>query len=180
MNSLIISPHNDDLELYCCYTAMREKPLVVVVTDSYIQPNRGEIGCSARERREETSKAMKLAGCPVYFAGIRDDMVDNMDLINLFCNFEGFEKVYAPAIQGGNPQHDMIGNMAVQVFGDKLVQYTTYTKTELWTPGSIEVVPTQEEIELKEKMLWCYQSQIKLPSTAPHFEAVLGKSEWLI
>lgn len=179
--NLAIIPHEDDESLFLAYTLMREKPLVVVVTDSYIQPNRGDIGCSARERREETSKAMKLVGCPVYFAGIRDDMMDNMDLINLLCNFEGFEKVYAPAIQGGNAQHDMIGNVAVQVFGDKLVQYTTYTKTELWTPGNIEIVPTAAEVELKNKMLDCYQSQINLPATRPHFNAVLGgKSEWLL
>ena len=178
--NLFIAPHNDDEALFGAFTLMREKPLVVVVTDSYIQPNRGEVGCSARERREETSKAMKLVGCPVYFAGIRDDIIDNMDVINLLCSLEGFEKVYAPAIQGGNPQHDMIGNMAIQVFGDKLVQYTTYTKTELWTPGNIEIVPTEEEKDLKNKMLDCYTSQINLRATAPHFLAVRNKSEWLI
>lgn len=177
---LFISPHNDDEVLFGAFTLMREKPLVVIVTDSYIQPIRGEVGCSARQRREETSKAMKLLGCPVFFAGLRDDVLTNSDVISLLASFEGFEKIYAPAVQGGNPQHDMIGNAAIQVFGDKLVQYTTYTKTELWTPGNIEVVPTLEEKELKEKALWCYQSQIKLPSTKPHFEAVIDKSEWLI
>lgn len=177
---LFIAPHNDDEVLFGAFTLMREKPLVIVVTDSYIQPNRGEVGCSARERREETSKAMKLLGCPVFFAGLRDDTLTASDVISLLASFEGFEKVYAPAIQGGNLQHDMIGNAAVQVFGDKLVQYMTYTKTELWTKGNIEVVPTPEEVELKEKAIWCYQSQIKLPSTKPHFEAILGKSEWLI
>src|SRR3990167_7872552 len=142
---LFISPHNDDETLFGAFTLMHEKPLVLIVTDSYIQPNRGDKGCSARERREETSKAMKLLGCPVFFAGLRDDVLTNIDVISLLISFEGFERVYAPAVQGGNVHHDMIGNVASQVFGDRLIQYTTYTKTELWTPGNIEVIPTKEE-----------------------------------
>ena len=177
---LFISPHNDDETLFGAFTLMREKPLVVIVTDSYIQPNRGDKGCSARERREETSKAMKLLGCPVFFAGLRDDVVTSGDVVSLLASFEGFETVYAPAVQGGNIHHDMIGNVALQVFNNNLIQYTTYTKTELHTKGTIELVPTFEERELKNKALWSYQSQINLASTRPHFEAAIGESEWLI
>src|SRR3990167_1799672 len=137
---LFISPHDDDETLFGAFTLMREKPLVVIVTDSYIQPNRGEVGCSARQRREETSKAMKLLGCPVFFAGLRDDVLTNVDVISLLASFEGFEKVYAPAVQGGNPQHDMIGHVAEDIF--PVTRYTTYTKTELWTKGTQEIVPT--------------------------------------
>lgn len=178
--NLFISPHNDDETLFGAFTLMREKPLVLMMTDSYIQPNRGEKGCSARERREETLAALKLIGCPVVFAGLRDDALDTNSILGILSSFDGFEKVYAPAVQGGNPQHDMIGEMARQVFYDKLVFYTTYSKEELWTKGDIEVVPTLEELGLKNRMLECYTSQLYLPATRPHFLAIKDKSEWLI
>lgn len=177
---LFVSPHNDDETLFGAFTLMREKPLVVIVTDSYIQPNRGDKGCSARERREETSRAMRLLGCPVFFAGLRDDTLDAGSVVSLLASFEGFEMIYAPSFQGGNVQHDMISSIAMQVFGPKLVTYTTYTKTELYTKGEIEIIPTSEENELKHQALWCYQSQINLSSTKPHFEAVIDQNEWLI
>lgn len=179
---LFISPHNDDESLFGAFTLIREKPLVVVVTDSFIQPNRGDISCDAHTRRQESIAACKIFGCPIAFLGIKDTELTSSNLSSRLEDFKnlGFEGVYAPAIQGGNPQHDLIGKIANQIFNN-VIYYTTYTKTELWTKGEIEVVPTPEEIELKEKALWCYQSQIKLPATRPHFEAVLGgKSEWLI
>lgn len=175
--NLLIAPHNDDEALFAAYTLMREKPLVLIVTDSFIQFNRGD-GITRLQRRNETLAAMKLAGCPVIFGGIPDNELNLILVKRLLENFHGFEKVYAPAVQGGNAQHDMIGQAAMVTF--PVTQYTTYTKTELWTIGKTEVVPTQEEIDLKNKMLDCYQSQIQLPSTAPHFAAVRGKSEWLI
>lgn len=177
--NLFIAPHNDDEALFGAFTLMREKPLVLVVTDSYIQPKRGDTGCSAIERRNETIAAMKLAGCAVVFGGIHDDELNPSHLFSLYKSFQNFDKVYVPTVQGGNPQHDLIRLVANDYFKN-IAGYTTYTKTELWTEGTLEVVPTPEELELKEKMLWCYQSQIKLPSTKPHFEAVLGRSEWLV
>ena len=176
--NLFLSPHNDDESLFGAFTLLREKPLVVVITDAYIQYNRGNLGCSDAIRKAETIKAMEILKCPVVFLGIKDTELTEEILRKRLEPFTGFEKVYAPAIQGGNPQHDLIGHVAEDIF--PVTRYTTYTKTELWTKGTQEIVPTAEEIELKEKALWCYQSQIKLPSTKPHFEAVLGKSEWLM
>jgi len=176
---LAIIPHNDDDSLYLAYSLMREKPLVVVITDSHIQPERGDKGCSAEERREETIRAMEILKCPVVFLGIKDTELTKENFTERIRPFVGlgFEKVYAPAIQGGNWQHDIIGKVAKELWPD-CICYTTYTKEELWTKGKTEIIPTPEEIELKEKALWCYQSQINLPSTRPHFEAVLGKSEF--
>lgn len=177
-NSIFLAPHNDDESLFGAFTLMREKPLVIIVTDSYIQPERGEVGCDAETRRQETIEAMKIAGCPVVFLGIKDTEL-TVDL--LFMRLKSFhpETVYAPATQGGNLQHDIVGRVAKKLFGAKCKFYTTYTKTDLHTTGTIEVKPTQEEVRKKFFMLGCYKSQLALKSTRPHLEAVLDKSEWL-
>ena len=159
---------------------MREHPLVVICTESHIQPNRGDVGCTEEIRKQETINAMAILGCPVVFLGIKDTELTREILIDRLKPFVGnWEKVYAPYIQGGNSQHDLIGEVARHLF-PSIERYTTYTKTELWTKGDREIIPTEEEKILKIKALDCYKSQILLPSTRPHFLAVINKSEFLI
>lgn len=178
-HTLFIAPHNDDEALFGSYTLIREKPLVVVVTDGFIQAKRGD-DVTWDERRAETLEAMRMAGCPVLFGGIPDDVVNSGLIRSLLGSLFNFSRVYAPALQGGNAHHDMVSVVAREMFHD-VIQYTTYTKDELWTTGNKEIIPSVEEAVLKDQMLNCYQSQINLPSTAPHFEAVRGgKSEWLL
>lgn len=177
MRSLFVSPHNDDETLFGAYTLMREHPLVLVVTDSYIQWKRGD-PITMTQRRNETLAAMKILGCAVVWGEIHDDEVEEGFVHNLLQRFAGFDRIYAPAIQGGNQAHDIIGTVTARL--PNVVKYTTYTKTELWTIGDIEIVPTEKEKWLKNRALDCYTSQIRLPSTAPHFMAVRNKSEWLI
>lgn len=180
--SILFTPHADDETLFCAYTIMREKPLVVLVTDSHIQPNRGEVGCDAETRWQETKKAMEILGAPVMRLGIPDFEL-NYHAFGTFLqnSMDGFEVVYAPAIQEGNPHHDIVARAAKAVFGDKVKQYSTYARGEFFTKGSIEIVPTEEEYELKMKALDCYKSQINLPSTAPHIQAARdNKSEWFV
>lgn len=176
---ILLSPHDDDNALYASFTCIREKPLVVVVTDSWIQPNRGEKGCSAQERAEETRKACETLGCRVFRLGIKDTELNEWNLKEALKPYLHEKTVYAPAIQGGNFQHDLVGRIAKEIFGD-VIQYTTYTKTELWTKGDIEIIPTEEENGLKKRALAQYFSQLQLPSVYPHFVAVINKSEWLI
>lgn len=175
---VFFAPHNDDESLFGAFTLIREKPLVVIITDSYIQPLRGDVGCEADKRRKETIEAMAIAGCPVMFLGIPDTELTDQGLRDRLKGFNA-ETVYAPAIQGGNKQHDIVGRVAGELFGDNCKYYTTYTKTQLHTTGQVEIKPTGQELELKNKMLECYSSQLRLASTHPHFEAVKGKSEWL-
>ena len=178
---LLLAPHNDDESLFAAFTLLRERPLVLIVTDSFIQPERGDRGCSALERRQESIAACKILGSPVAFLGIRDtELTEELvaERLSFFKHLE-FERCYAPAIQGGNAQHDIIGKVAGQIFNN-VTHYTTYTKTELWTKGTIEVIATPKENDLKKKALACYKSQLNLGSTQPHFLAVLNRSEWLI
>lgn len=176
MLNLFLAPHNDDETLFGAFTLMREHPLVVIVTDSWIQYNRGE-NVRADERWEETKRAMEILGCSVIRLGIRDDVIDEWTVEGKLRNFAGFEVIYAPAIIGGNSHHDLVGKVAKNIFGDKVKFYSTYTKENLWVPGIHEVTPTPEEVKLKNKAMECYQSQLTLPTTKPHFDAVRGQKE---
>jgi hypothetical protein len=122
---------------------------------------------------------MSIAQCPVVFLGIRDSELTEADLRKRLKYLKA-ETYYVPAIQGGNWQHDLVGKVCLELFGDKCEKYTTYTKTELYTTGSWEVKPKGNELEIKNRMLDCYKSQLALPSTAPHFSAVRNQSEWLV
>lgn len=177
---VLLSIHDDDSVLFTAFTCLREKPLVVVCLDSYIQPNRGEIGCDHITRANETKKAHEILGCPVIRLGIPDNLATEENITEALRGMSGFDTVYAPALQGGNPHHDMVSRAAGLSFGVRVRYYTTYSKQELWTKGNKEIVPTEEELNLKYKALMCYQSQYNLPATRPHFEAVIGRSEFLM
>lgn len=188
--SLFIAPHPDDETLFGAFTLMREKPLVVIVTDSYVQQNRGE-NITPQQRFQESVNAMKILGCPIVRLGIRDDIVNEFAVMEELAKFKNFEKVYAPALQGGNPCHYIVALASEKVFkrtpvnplnkpSIEFIQYMTYSKEELYTTGSREIIPYVHELDLKNEALACYQSQIQLPATAPHFEAVKGRSEWYL
>ena len=178
--SVLFAPHQDDEALFCAYTIMREKPLVISVTDSWIQPNRGDVGCDAETRWAETKKAMEILGAPCIRLGIKDFELDYQFLGSfLMKSLSGFDTVYCPAIQEGNPQHDIISRACQAVFGSKCKLYSTYAKGEWFSKGDIEIVPTEEEFELKKKALLEYRSQLNLASCAPHFEAAINaKNEY--
>jgi LmbE family N-acetylglucosaminyl deacetylase len=183
VKALLCSPHDDDSCLFAAFVCLRVKPAIVVVLDSYVQPNRGEFGCSAQERAMETLAAHAILGCETMRLGLRDDQATEQRITSALRVLRSTEPpidiVYAPADQeGGNIHHNMVARAAVQVFGDKVRQYTTYTRTELYTRGRVEIVPTAEELDLKNRALECYVSQLRI--NRPHFDAVRGKSEWLV
>tara|TARA_R110000868_G_scaffold135380_3_gene347871 strand:- start:1291 stop:2730 length:1440 start_codon:yes stop_codon:yes gene_type:complete len=177
---IFISPHNDDEALYGSLTLMRYRPLVIIVTDSFVQPLRGDVSCDAETRRKETIAAMKLVGCPVLFMGIPDNELTEEILRERLQGLNP-ETIYIPAVhENGNPQHNLVGKVGLELFGKKCERYCTYVKGDFnIVKGSWEIIPTHPEMELKNKMLDCYKSQINLPSTKPHFDSVRGKSEWL-
>ncbi|GAI09681.1 unnamed protein product, partial [marine sediment metagenome] len=86
-------------------------------------------------------------------------------------------KVYAPSPNSKNRQHNLVGRVAHKLWPDKVIFYSTYTRESFTPTGEIEVKPTQEEIELKNKALDCYKSQMRI--TPHHFKAVYNKSEYL-
>lgn len=180
MNKLLLAPHPDDEVLFAAYTMMREKPVVAILTEATVQQKRGEIGCDAQTRWMESVGSAEILGCPIMRIGIPEDMLtEELAIGFLSKSLANFDVVYIPALQGGHEHHDIVNRAAKAVFGDKCVEYTTYTKTELYTTGDIEIVPTKEEMALKREALKCHGSQLALESTRPHFEAVMNRPEWL-
>ncbi len=179
---VLLSTHNDDSVLFASHILLREKPLVIAITDSHIQKNRGEQGCDAETRWNEDVKAMEIMGCPIIRLGIKDYELVKGNLINFFMfTMKNFDTVYAPAIQGGHEHHDIVGDAAKIAFGDKVVFYGGYEKGQWSASGNKEVPLTEEELALKSRALDCYQSQINLPATKGHFDAArAAKSEWLV
>lgn len=179
---IFLSPHNDDETLFGAYTIMREKPLVVIITDSHIQEDRGELYCDWITRRKETLKAMKIIGAEVAFLGIPDSKISEteirMALINVLEIGDPKElKVFAPMIEGGNPIHDMVGKVAGEMF-ENVEYYSTYTKTRAYPEADIEIKPTDHEWLTKLKMLECYNSQKNLHSTKIYFQYAERNNEY--
>jgi LmbE family N-acetylglucosaminyl deacetylase len=178
---LLFSPHDDDAPLFASATCVREKPIIVVVTDSFIQPLRGDAGCTAEIRAAENEAACNLLGCQVIRLGIADNLLIHIfeDVFrNALWRFDRGTPVYLPALQGGNPQHDLVSRVGCEYF-KHTVFYATYAKGQHFTPLGEAVIPTEEERALKEKALACYTSQLNLAATRPHFEAVREKAEYL-
>ena len=175
MFKIVLAVHNDDECLFCAYTIIREKPLVIIITDGFNQTIYG-VKTDWLERRRESIRAMAILGASVMFMGIRDvDLTENLLYERL--KYINPEVVYAPALQGGHQAHDIVSKIAKELFRANVIYYSTYTKEELFARGIKEVIPTQEEIELKNKALAEYKTQLKM--SEPHFAAVKNKSEWL-
>lgn len=161
---------------------MREHPRVIVVTDSYVQPLRGDLGCTAEIRAAESEAACKLLDCGVLRLGIQDD---NRPDVFEFLFKEALKRfaretpVYLPALQGGHVQHDIVSRVGGEYFKN-VTFYATYARGEHFTPVGEPVIPTDKEIALKNRALDCYQSQLNLSGTRPHFDAVRGKPEYLL
>jgi LmbE family N-acetylglucosaminyl deacetylase len=177
--NLLLSPHSDDECLFAAYTIMREKPLVVVVTDSDLQL---EHGITAADRWEESIRGCHVLGVSVEFLGLQDRSLTDgaarlRERLGPYASRD-WKRVYAPAIQGGHPDHDALGKVASSMF-PRVSHYATYADGEFFTPDGKEVEPTLEEIDLKNKALDCYPSQVGLPANKQHFDAVRGKPEYL-
>ena len=177
---LLLSPHNDDECLFAAYTLMREKPLVIAVTDSDAQLK--EWGVTAEQRREESRRGCETLGVPVVFLGLKDGTLEKQEAdlrkrLEPFASLD-WKSVYAPAVQGGHKDHDALGRVVSSMFS-RVRYYSTYAEGEEFTPKGKQIEPSQEEIDRKNRALDCYPSQIGLPLNKRHFDAVRGKPEYL-
>jgi LmbE family N-acetylglucosaminyl deacetylase len=155
---------------------MREKPLVIIVTDSDLQP-----GVTAEERRLETMRACEILGVPVEFLGLPDSSVYESDLMRKLksINTEAWDLVYAPAIQCGHLDHDIVGYVASKLF-HSVKFYSTYTHNNYDPFGQYSIVPTKAELDLKDAALNCYETQLAVERIRiDHFEMVRGKPEYM-
>ena len=177
---LFLSPHQDDEMLFGAYTLIRKKPFVVICTSSVVQWERGD-GITDAERSRETVNALRTIGITQSgFIGLPDSTATAHQLedgLRALLGGQKIERVWAPPIEGGHKQHDMVGYVATEIWKNKVIYYSTYTKERLYPLGEIEVKPTAEEIDLKDKALDCYTSQLRI--NRAHFDAVRGRSEYL-
>lgn len=168
--NLFLSPHNDDETLFGAYIIQMWEPLVLIVTDSYIQSERGEVGCDKETRIAETRAAMQILGAQVEFLHIPDKDLNERVLVEALRGYGGFDLVFAPAIEGGNRAHDLVGGAAVGLYSNVKL-YSTYTKTRLYPEGVEKVGVTEAMKALKLRALECYRSQINLNTTSSFFTA---------
>ncbi len=181
---LLVSPHNDDETLFGAFTLLREKCLVVVVFDGYVQGNRG-LPVTAEQRRKETDRACRiLQAGPCYqrspslspdygadFLGFRDDAPPAVEEITDWLLSYGAEAIYAPAWEpNGHPQHNLV---ACACDGLPVVErYMTYTPAGKSISNRPVEIKDGSWIALKHRALACYESQMNLDPKMgcwPHF-----------
>ena len=145
---ILLSPHCDDESLFCG-SILKEKPLVVIVCDG---TRHLKFGVTAEDRRNESLEAMTKLGLEVKFLGFREKEINSEDLIKAFKKLKKEYKpdlVYAPELEGGNEDHDLISTTS-SIF-DNVKYYKTYNKDQI----------TGTDKAPKE-ILDCYKSQIRI------------------
>lgn len=177
---IFLAPHNDDETLFGSFVIQDYRPRVIVCLRSLKQRH-----VTFLERELETA-----AACAELGVGFEQwhypDTTPDWDRIGAhMAALDAQEQppaVFAPAPAWGpnghsrdrsDPSygalhHDFIGDLAAEVFGDRVIGYTTYTRYEGRTRG-IEVVPTPLQVEGKLRALACYRSQIADEGCRPHF-----------
>jgi hypothetical protein len=70
---------------------------------------------------------MRILDCTVLRLGLRDDKLHEDEVAAALRRFARFERVYAPALQGGHPHHDIVCQAARRVFPNILAEYCTYS-----------------------------------------------------
>lgn len=184
MSDLFLSPHNlgDDETLFGSFTILRHQPTVVICFKSQVQQDRG--GPTAKVREMETEGALWWLGGPPYIQStIFDTDPDPFDkLAGMMVRHDavyGPERVWAPAYEdGGHDQHNMIGELALEIFGDKVQGYATYKRGHGRTRTNVEVECEPEWPALKLAAMACYRSQIRIENTRPWFFDADAQREW--
>lgn len=177
MTSLFLAPHNDDETLFGAYTLLRERPLVVVCTFGMGQP--GVLGV---DRMLETIDALGVLGVDSHSSFMQWPVMDvNPDvdrLERLMLELGEFEQVFAPMVEvGGHEQHNLIGELARQVFPN-VQGYATYRRGDFRTRTQNEVAFDPDWPARKLAAMACYRSQIRIENTRPWFFDDDAYREW--
>lgn len=167
--NILFAPHNDDEALFASYTILREKPLVVICFDSYVQD-----WVDWKTRRRESEEAVKILGSKVVFLGLNDKTATKSDLKKALKKFKP-DKVWAAT--GSHKHHKWLGEVATELFPQCRL-YSTYEGNNYLVETNWEILPDETEILLKNSALSCYKSQ--LGKNRPHFDAVIGRSEYYV
>lgn len=184
-SKVFVSPHSDDECLFGSFTIQRERPLVMVVYDSFIQVTRGDPDCYWELRRIETLNGVHYMDpeVAVVFCGLRDDTVYTTTQVTdailhalPTSNWETISHIWAPAYEeGGHDQHNLVSQACHGLANHRYLTYTrgkgksrTYMHEGYCIPAK-RVDPTPDMIARKLRALSCYTSQIANPSTQSWF-----------
>ncbi len=162
VGALLLSPHNlgDDAVLFASFLCLRHRPHVVTVLRSVVQEANG---ITATEREAEDTNAFRILGltheqwpygdaAPIW-GHIEQGMLTDL-------KSESVERVFAPwPEKGGHDHHNRVGELARDIFGDRVTFYTTYRVGGPRTVGTPSE-PDPWMIPLKLSALACYESQI--------------------
>lgn len=181
VRKIILDVHGDDCALFSCWTLLREKPLVVVVYDSYAQPARGIPGTDYQTRRLETFEACAILGVECKFLGFSDAdaSVNALTIaarLRSTFDFRPVDGLWAPAFEmDGHEQHNLVAMACSNLPIKPTARYLSYTRTRgKSTNGRKVPIDDPKWIGKKLRALACYESQFQ-PATgcAPHF---IGRS----
>lgn len=175
--ALFLAPHNDDETLFGAFTLLAWHPDVVVCYRSAKQK-----GIDPVVRERETAVALSIlkgdgsfVQAEVFDTAPDDELVDHLTatlpgMHDVFGRSDQYDIVFAPAIEdGGHEQHTLVGKIARDVFGEKVVHYLTYRRGFGRSRSSTEVPFHPLWPAAKLAAMSMYRSQIELPSTAPWF-----------
>jgi LmbE family N-acetylglucosaminyl deacetylase len=160
--NILLSPHNDDAELFAAFTLQRHRPRVIVVLRSVIQER---YGISAAEREAETAAALYELGCPYEQWPYPDndpDWAAIAERIGRLANT--YERCFAPAVEpNGHEHHSKVGELALRVFGpERTTRYLTYQRGSGKSSSGCEVSPAvPEHLAGKLRALSCYRTQMR-------------------
>lgn len=178
MSSLLIAPHSDDEVLFASFIVTAHRPEVLVVA--------GDPDPGMRHRRSIESRAAGYAlGRPygrMHFTSLTEGSL-SLELVTSALRFyahDGLDEVFAPAIEDdGHEEHNLVGAAAVEVFGGRVRQYLTYTRTGGRSRSDRPIEPPGTySIADKLRALACFTSQIAHPARRPWFYDQLDMREW--
>lgn len=170
--NLWLSPHNDDEVLFGSFTLLRHRPHVVVCFRSQRQEDLYDILAYTRE--QETGRALRVLGMESWEQlEILD--TDQRRRAYLMASLKRLDVRHAPEIvwapeyeTGGHDDHNIVSDIATQVFGTRVRYYLTYVRGKGRTIGT-EVPHDPGWVPLKLRALAEYASQATHPSTCYWF-----------
>lgn len=161
---VFLSPHSDDAVLFGAFLILRYEPIVVTALRSKKQEM---FGIKHAQREKEDVAAMCELGVSVFQQWAEPDVDPDWEAVRSmvaeldYSSSEYVDQVFAPAIEeGGHDQHNMIGQLAQDIFGNRVTSYLTYTRHRGRSTDGNEVTPEPWMIACKLRALSCYGTQM--------------------
>jgi len=184
VTSVLFSPHSDDTVLWACFLTLKHEPIVVNVLKSQVQEDRGT-GVTQEERHAEDLEAMGILGVGHFQQWPETDRDPDWAAVqSMMEEFDAEhqpEFVFAPAPEpGGHDQHNAVGHLAGEVFGERVTYYLTYTRDHGRSSHGREIIPEPWMIGVKLRALSIYQSQYLYDKTMTRTWFMDGIREWIV